>query len=391
MRKTGFSFLAAVLILTAASVVCHADATQDLFKAIDNKDLNAAQAALNAGANVNALAENLLNIANISPLSYAVDYDATDIVKLLIDRGADVNFTAPLDKSTPLTVAAERGDTEICRMLLEKGAKVDEIDGLMEYSPLMWAAEGSHDDEVALLLAHGAVVDAENKHGVTALQVAGNAASAQLLLDHGAYVNAQDDQGVTALDHTAASSDTARLKLLLLRKAEVNHADKDGWTALFYATGTSTAENAQTLLAHGAKLNAIDGKGKTAFYYAQARANDAVIKVLVKAGANGGKMPPPTAATLTAADRSWLDATCHMQTGDIDVIPQFDKDTVKFLLARIALRDCSLLQGFTASRNYFRQLKPNVALPMPPAGWDAHYLTDDEIKQYQTILDNAPW
>lgn len=390
MRKIGFSLLAAVLILTAASV-CHADSTQDLFKAIDNKDLNAAQAALDAGANVNALVENILNIANISPLWYAVNHDATDIVKLLLDHGANVNFTAPLDHSTPLTVAAERGDTEICGLLLEKGATVEVFDGLMEYSPLMWAAEVGHDDEVALLLAHGAVVDAQNKHGVTALQVAANAASAQLLLDHGAYVNAQDDQGVTALDHTATSNDTARLKLLLLRKAEVNHADKDGWTALFYATGTSTAENAQTLLAHGAKLNAIDGKGKTAFYYAQARANDPVIKVLVQAGANGGKMPPPTAATLTAADRTWLDNTCHMQTGDIDVIPQFDKDTVKFLLARIALRDCSLLQGFTASRNYFRQLKPNVALPMPPAGWDANYLTGDEIKQYQNILDNAPW
>ncbi len=391
MKKTGFSLLAAISILMAASAGCRADSTQDLFKAIDNKDLSAAQAALDAGANVNALAENLLKIANISPLSYAVDHDATDIVKLLLGHGANVNFTAPLDGSTPLTVAAERGDVEICRMLLEKGATVEVFDGMMEYSPLIWAAETGHEDEVTLLLNHDAAVDAQNKNGVTALQVAGNAASAQLLLDHGANVNAQDDQGVTALDHTAASNDTARLNLLLDRKAGVNLADKNGWTALFYATGSAAAENTQILLAHGAKLNAIDDKGKTAFYYAQAHANDGVIKALVQAGANGGKMPAPVAATLTAVDRSYLEDTCHIQAGDIDAIPQLNKDTLKFLLARIALRDCSLLKGFVNSRNYFRSLRPNAALPMPPAGWDASYLTSDESKQFQNILDNAPW
>jgi hypothetical protein len=32
-----------------------------------------------------------------------------------------------------------------------------------------------------------------------------------------------------------------------------------------------------------------------------------------------------------------------------------------------------------------------VALPTPPADWDISYLTDEEIKQYEKILDKEPW
>jgi ankyrin repeat protein len=379
------------LFLGLAAVVCWADPTDDLFQAITNKDVNAVRAALDRGASVNALARNIVNIGNISPLSHAVSHDAPEIVKLLLDRGADVNFKFPLGGGSCLSTAALHGNAAIVQLLLDHGAAIDVKEDIMGFTPLMEASSSGHDDVVKLLLDHGAQVELTGEHGETALRVAATAASAQLLLDHGAYVNSQDDQGVTALEHIAGTNATEILRLLLDRKAEVNHADKNGWTALFYSTRSGTPENAKLLLARGARWNDKDNKGNTPFYYAQSFANDAVMKVLVQAGANGGKMPPPVATSLSAADRAYLADTCRMQPSDIDVIARLEKDTQKFLLARVALRDCSLLKGFVASRDYFRQLKPNTALPMPPAGWDGHYLSDEEFKKYQEIMDSAPW
>jgi len=43
-------------------------------------------------------------------------------VKILLGRGADVNFMTPKLKMTPLHWAAYQGDTELLKLLLDNGA-----------------------------------------------------------------------------------------------------------------------------------------------------------------------------------------------------------------------------------------------------------------------------
>jgi hypothetical protein len=109
------------------------------------------------------------------------------------------------------------------------------------------------------------------------------------------------------------------------------------------------------------------------------------------AGGNGGKLPEAPPAALTTADIQFLNDQCKIGQPDIDVIPKLGAKTQQNLLSRIAKRDCAQLQPFIASRNYFRQLKPNTAIPLAPAGWSIDYMTDEEFKQYLKILDSAPW
>ena len=73
----------------------------------------------------------------------------------MLEHGADVDTIGGWRKNTPLSYAAEKGDTELCKLLLEHGAEVNAEDknGKM---PLHLAKEEGHTETCKLLLQYGA-------------------------------------------------------------------------------------------------------------------------------------------------------------------------------------------------------------------------------------------
>jgi len=155
----------------------------------------------------------------------------------------------------------------------------------------------------------------------------------------------------------------------------------------------SPVDVAKALILAGADLNAKNNDGHTALYAAEANGNADMIKLLKQMGAQGGKLPEQVPSNLTAADTDFLLHQCLIEQSDINAIPKLEKGTQKFLFSRIAMRDCKLLAGFKASRNYYHKLKlnPKGAIPLAPVGWSRNYLTKEELNQYDKILDEAPW
>lgn len=99
----------------------------------------------------------------------AVSGDAT-LVGLLLDRGADPSAKAVLaepadDISTPLLTAAQRGDDAVGQRLLEKGADVNVQGGQFARNPLLCAATTRSQETIKLLLAKGAKVDVQDWAG----------------------------------------------------------------------------------------------------------------------------------------------------------------------------------------------------------------------------------
>jgi RNA polymerase sigma factor (sigma-70 family) len=120
----------------------------------------------------------VLQTRTYNAMTGAVQFNHRDIVKLLLDHGADPNGR-----------------------LIQSGSKATEVN--MRPSPLRVAAMTGHRDIVKLLLERGAIVDASGQTGRTALHWAslkGHCDIVKLLLDYGADCCVQDELGRTALD-----------------------------------------------------------------------------------------------------------------------------------------------------------------------------------------------
>ncbi len=110
-------------------------------------DEAAARAALDGGASVESRDwhdEKLSDVSSISKtaLHFAAAGGHLGVVRLLLDRGADVNSTT-MRGETPLHLAATEGNAACAKLLLERGADVH-ASVTAGSTPLYYAAYGGH-------------------------------------------------------------------------------------------------------------------------------------------------------------------------------------------------------------------------------------------------------
>ena len=88
-----------------------------------------------------------------------------EIVKILVEAGADMNETAVFkdgSNASPLWVAARNNHLEVCRYLLSKGARVNN-----GYSALMGATDKGREEIVKMMLKAGANPNKVGDNGET--------------------------------------------------------------------------------------------------------------------------------------------------------------------------------------------------------------------------------
>ena len=109
-------------------------------------------------------------IEGCTPLWAAAATGHLDVVKLLIERNADVDGRT-LTNSTPLRAAAYDGRLDIVNCLVENGADVNARNNF-ENTPLMVACYNGHMNVVTYLIKRGANMDLQDKQGNTVLHYA---------------------------------------------------------------------------------------------------------------------------------------------------------------------------------------------------------------------------
>lgn len=102
-----------------------------------------------------------------------VESPSLDVIKLLLDAGFDPNSSNECLSHSSLGEAARLGRLDVVQLLLEHGADVNnQCNGELQETPLMLAAEAGHQEVVKLLLRLNADPLLTNAHEETALMKA---------------------------------------------------------------------------------------------------------------------------------------------------------------------------------------------------------------------------
>jgi len=198
------------------------EADKALIQSVNAKNLVGVRAALDEGANVN-----VEPAAGYTPLYRASVNGSTEIVKELLDRGASVKFPpSPLNPETsPLFLVASYGYTPVLKLLIEKGVDVNVKHGAGGRSPLHDAALNGRLDIVKLLVENGADIHAEDKNGYTPIINAAQRRKAEVvdyLMQKGADPKKESRNGYGRMSAYKSASPELRKRIddIIQRKTE---------------------------------------------------------------------------------------------------------------------------------------------------------------------------
>ena len=105
-----------------------------------------------------------------SPLLWAACADRMNVVKELVNKGADTEVTDGIGR-TPLHRASEKGHLNVVKFLVESKADIQAKDNVGK-TPLFLASENGHLDVVQFLVENKAAINAKNNYGLTPLDIA---------------------------------------------------------------------------------------------------------------------------------------------------------------------------------------------------------------------------
>ncbi|KAH0362119.1 hypothetical protein KCU65_g8285, partial [Aureobasidium melanogenum] len=227
-----------------------------------------------------------------TPLIAAAKAGNHDLCRLLLAKGAFVDFQAP-DDDTALIAAAEAGKLSTVQMMLKSRADV-KIVGRFKRTALLAAAIGREEqfhDIVRLLIRNGAGIDAQDSDGETALHSAARAGDldlVRLLISKKAKINVKNDEGRSALDFACGENHLEVIQYLLNHDA-VCEPDASGRTELHEIIGGHGKCDADTIklfVSKGVNINATDDENISALHLAPKRGDQAIVQALIAAGAD---------------------------------------------------------------------------------------------------------
>ena len=209
-----------------------------LFLALANKDLYLLQTLIRNGADVNRTSNGFTPLAravelnNYRAVGYLIRNGATPNLAndngeiplaIAIKKGYDVIAGILVNKSQDafsdanwfnaigdplLNIAAQNGNTELIRMLVEAGADVNALDH-EENSPLHIAAANGQNKAVTLLMTYDADMNYRNLKGATPIMLAAMSSQSStydMLLEYGANENIKDYMGYAPSEYLANPS-----------------------------------------------------------------------------------------------------------------------------------------------------------------------------------------
>ncbi|KAI5840036.1 ankyrin repeat-containing domain protein [Morchella snyderi] len=224
-------------------------------------------------------------------LHIAVEAGYEPVVRLLLEKGADIRFLIGNSGWNALHAAAANGHEPVVRLLLEKGADISSTCGNSGGNALHVAALKGHEPVVRLLLEKGADISTTDDNAWNALHHAalkGHEPVARLLLEKGADISSTVGNSRGNALHAAASNGHEPVARLLLEKgADISTTDDNAWNALHHAAFKGHELVVWLLLEKGADISSTCGNsGGNALHVAALKGHEPVARLLLEKGAD---------------------------------------------------------------------------------------------------------
>ncbi len=276
LRKT-------ILFICLTSVVFSLSQAGPIHDAANSGDLAQVKAVLKANPDQVQTKDS----HNNTPLHIAAIGGHLEVVRYLLDAGADIN-AGDNENSSAIVNACLRGHLDIVKLMVERGASVTMADeNLM--TPLHFAALGGNVEIIGLLLDRGADINAANSFGTTPLM---NAAGRQpveaveLLVQRGADVEVQTNLGQSVLASAARGGSVQICETFIAAGADVNDTDSLNSTPMIEAARRGRSEIVDLLVQHDASVNVANSSGTTPLHNAARHGHGSVASILIKKGAD---------------------------------------------------------------------------------------------------------
>ncbi|KAK6343901.1 hypothetical protein TWF696_007555 [Orbilia brochopaga] len=263
---------------------------------------------------------------DFSPLFYALSLRLGDIVRILLENGADPE--AEWNGNTAIFFSVERGYDDMVEILIEESVNIEALNQNGE-TPLLRAVNRNRisNATVKVLLHHGANTEATDSQGLTALLIASRSSADEAgalvedLVDHGANLEAEFSYGLTPLANSIIHNKSrARIKIMLDRGAKVDYLvattetivswwvkwvggedTKPLVTPLALAAYRGDLEIMVLLLDHGASIEGLKGSCRTPMQAAAISNNAEAVKLLINRGARIENQISPAEITVFAS------------------------------------------------------------------------------------------
>lgn len=214
-----------------------------------------------------------------------------EIVKMLLENGADVSLQTKSTNETCFHYCAIAGNNEVLsEMLMHMSAtdvqKAMNRQSTVGWTPLLIACHKGHMELVTTLLGNHARVDVFDTEGRSALHLAAERGYLQVcdaLLTNKAFINSKSRVGRTAL-HLAAMNGFTHLVKFLIRDhhAVIDILTLRKQTPLHLAAGNGQLEVCKLLLELGGSIDATDDLGQKPIHVAAQNNFSDVVKLFLE-------------------------------------------------------------------------------------------------------------